>query len=289
MQRARELAARSPVRVRRPGLHLLLLRSARSGATTAAYRTIAQCGSDVTKLRTAADAGRDGHREPATSLQPATQLSLAPAAPRRAARRAPPRRMPSPRAPVLAVRPRPRSPRPDARARARARSRPCPSRAIAVPRPATPSTAAHPRFELDSKRFPTLHALGRNLTLAASRGELDPVFGREAEIDRALDVLAKRHGNCPCLVGPAGVGKTSVVRGLAQRIADGREVATLDDRIVVELEAASLLAGTGVRGALAERIAQIKAEVARSEGRVVLFFDELHALLTSDDEKWPPS
>jgi ATP-dependent Clp protease ATP-binding subunit ClpC len=85
-------------------------------------------------------------------------------------------------------------------------------------------------------------------------------------------------------VGPAGVGKTSVVRGLAQRIADGRDVATLDDRIVLEIDAASLLAGTGVRGALAERVAQIKAEVARSDGRVVLFFDELHAVLTGDEE-----
>ncbi|MGH7294957.1 MAG: AAA family ATPase, partial [Polyangiaceae bacterium] len=147
-----------------------------------------------------------------------------------------------------------------------------------------PSAHSQPGFELDPKRFPTLVALGKNLTLAAARGELDPVFGREAEIDRTLDVLAKRHGNCPCLVGPAGVGKTSVVRGLAQRIADGREVATLDDRVVVEIDAASLLAGTGVRGALAERIGQIKAEVARSEGRVVLFFDELQAVLTSDDE-----
>src|ERR1019366_7075536 len=102
----------------------------------------------------------------------------------------------------------------------------------------------------------------------------DPVFGREAEIDRTLDVLAKRHANCPCLVGPTGVGKTSVVRGLAQRIADGADrgaEGTLDDRVVVEIDAASLFAGTGVRGALAERIAQVKAEVARSEGRVVLF------------------
>ena len=92
-------------------------------------------------------------------------------------------------------------------------------------------------------------------------------------------MLAKRHGNCPCLVGPAGVGKTSVVRGLAQRIADGT-----GDRIVVEIDAAGLLAGTGVRGALAERMAQIRAEVAQSDGRVVLFFDELHAVLTADDE-----
>jgi ATP-dependent Clp protease ATP-binding subunit ClpC len=80
------------------------------------------------------------------------------------------------------------------------------------------------------------------------------------------------------------VGKTSVVRGLAQRIAEGRDVATLDDRVVVEIDAATLLAGTGVRGALAERMAQIKAEVALSEGRVVLFFDELSAVLAGDDE-----
>ena len=129
-----------------------------------------------------------------------------------------------------------------------------------------------------------LVAIGRNLTAAAARGELDPVLGREAEIDRTLDVLAKRHGNCPCLVGPAGVGKTSVAHGLAQRMAEGKDVGPLDDRVIVEIDAAGLLAGTGVRGALAERMAQIRAEVAHSEGRVILFFDELHAILTADDE-----
>jgi ATP-dependent Clp protease ATP-binding subunit ClpC len=152
--------------------------------------------------------------------------------------------------------------------------------------PPAASTGGHPRarFELDPKRLPTLTSIGRNLTLAAARGELDPVFGREAEIDRTLDVLAKRQENCPCLVGPAGVGKTSVVRGLAQRIADGRDVVSLDDRIVIEIDAASLLAGTGMRGALAERMAQIKAEVARSDERIVLFFDEIHVVLAADEE-----
>jgi ATP-dependent Clp protease ATP-binding subunit ClpC len=129
-----------------------------------------------------------------------------------------------------------------------------------------------------------LAAVGHNLTLAAARGELDPVFGREAEIDRTLDVLAKRQGNCPCLVGPAGVGKTSVVRALAQRIAEGRETSAFGDKIIFELTASGLLAGTGVRGALAERMAQIKAEVGRAEGRIVLFFDELHVVLAADEE-----
>jgi ATP-dependent Clp protease ATP-binding subunit ClpC len=148
------------------------------------------------------------------------------------------------------------------------------------------STSASPgsRFDLDPKRFPTLTALGHNLTLAAARDELDPVFGREAEIDRTLDVLAKRHASSPLLVGPAGVGKTSVVHGLAIRIAEGHEVSSLDDRILVAVDVPALLAGTAVRGALAERMAQLKAEIARSAGRVVLFFDEIHALLAADDE-----
>jgi len=140
-----------------------------------------------------------------------------------------------------------------------------------------PSKGAE-RFELDPKRFPTLVQIGKNLTAMAARGELDPVAGRDEEIERTLDVLAKRHANNPCLVGVTGVGKTSVVRGIARRIAAGEEVLSLDDRIVIEIDPTSLLGGTGVRGALAERIVQIKTEVMRSEGRVVVFFDEIHAL-----------
>jgi ATP-dependent Clp protease ATP-binding subunit ClpC len=134
------------------------------------------------------------------------------------------------------------------------------------------------RFELDPKSFPMLAQIGRNLTAMAARGELDPVVGRDEEIERTLDVLAKRHANNPCLVGVAGVGKTSVARGIAMRIAAGKEVLSLDDRIVVEVELSALLGGTGVRGALAERIVAIKTEVARANGRVVVFFDEIHAL-----------
>ena len=156
------------------------------------------------------------------------------------------------------------------------RARPAASSSPSVPSSQTAQAAA--RFELDPKRYPTLAQIGRNLTAMAARGELDPVVGRDEEIERTLDVLAKRHANNPCLVGVTGVGKTSVVRGIAARIAGGQDVASLDDRIVIEIDPTALLGGTGVRGALAERIVQIKTEVTRSEGRIVVFFDEIHAL-----------
>jgi ATP-dependent Clp protease ATP-binding subunit ClpC len=155
-----------------------------------------------------------------------------------------------------------------------------PSPTPTVP-PASP-TEPDLRFELDPQRFPMLTALGKNLTKAAARGELDPVVGREAVIDQTLDVLAKREGNNPCLVGVAGVGKTSVVRGLAQHIAAGRDAGALDDRIVIQIPIGELVAGTGVRGALAARLGAIKKEVMSARGRVVIFFDEIHQLFTGD-------
>jgi ATP-dependent Clp protease ATP-binding subunit ClpC len=267
LQRARELAARSPTREAN-AIHLLFTLC--QERATAAYRTIAQCGSDVTKLRTAAMQAAMGMVVTRRTPQ-ATQLLLPPntPAPRSSARST------SAKAPQPIVR------KPAAAAVPVATARPKRHR---QPSPTSFPGGASPGFELDPKRFPTLTSLGKNLTLAASRGELDAVFGREMEIERTLDVLAKRQGNCPCLVGPAGVGKTSIVRGLAQRIADGSEVTLLDDRIVIEIDSAALLAGTALRGALAERMAQMKTEVERSDGRVVLFFDELHAVLASDDE-----
>ncbi|HXK17518.1 MAG TPA: ATP-dependent Clp protease ATP-binding subunit, partial [Polyangiaceae bacterium] len=132
------------------------------------------------------------------------------------------------------------------------------------------------------QRFPLLCELGKNLTLAAARGELDPVVGRDDVIEQTLDVLAKREGNNPCLVGVSGVGKTSVVRGLAQRIAEGRDVQALDDRVVIQIPIGELVAGTAVRGALAGRIAQIRKEVLAARGRVVLFFDEIHQLFLGE-------
>ncbi len=235
LQRARELAARSPQR-EVTAIHVLfaLLQERK----TAAFQAITQCGSDVTKLRTAAmqiAMGIVSQRRVTAAVQ--LPLAAAPAS-------SPPPS--SPRASAMAPSPAPmvvpvRMPAP---APMPVQARPKRHRAP------VPSSAANPaaRFELDPKRFPTLCALGRNLTAAAARGELDPVFGREAEIDRTLDVLAKRHGNCPCVVGTAGVGKTSVVRGLAPRIAEGRDVATLDDRIVVEIGASGCWQGPACAG-----------------------------------------
>ena len=158
-----------------------------------------------------------------------------------------------------------------------------PAGAAAAAAPAEPARlAGEQRFQLDPQRFPLLCELGKNLTLAAARGELDPVVGRDDVIEQTLDVLAKREGNNPCLVGVSGVGKTSVVRGLAQRIAEGRDVQALDDRVVIQIPIGELVAGTAVRGALAGRIAQIRKEVLSARGRVVLFFDEIHQLFLGE-------
>ncbi|WP_437608376.1 ATP-dependent Clp protease ATP-binding subunit [Sorangium sp. So ce834] len=133
------------------------------------------------------------------------------------------------------------------------------------------------RFTLDRARFPALASLGHNLSLAAAQGELEPIVGREHEIEQALDVLAKRHANNPCLLGPAGVGKTSVARGIAHRLAfEERE-----PRIVVELVPSELLAGTGARGALSERLSALRAELREAGGRVILFIDGMSELFGS--------
>ena len=109
-----------------------------------------------------------------------------------------------------------------------------------------------------------LAKLGRNLTELASLGRIDEVVGRDAEIERLLDVLARRRSNNPILVGPPGVGKTAIVEGLARRLArGGKGVRGLEGTIVVELSAGGLVSGTGVRGALSERMRRLQFEVKR--------------------------
>ncbi|UCH29280.1 MAG: ATP-dependent Clp protease ATP-binding subunit [Myxococcales bacterium] len=139
-------------------------------------------------------------------------------------------------------------------------------------------------FSLDARMYPTLAKLGRNLTELASLGRIDEVIGRDAEIERLLDVLARRRSNNPILVGPPGVGKTAIVEGLARRLAHGGEgVRGLEGTIVIELSAGGLVSGTGVRGALSERMRRLQFEVKRADGKIVLFIDEVHALFTGGD------
>jgi ATP-dependent Clp protease ATP-binding subunit ClpC len=160
-------------------------------------------------------------------------------------------------------------------------SLPAPARRAAAVTPAPQSAvdAAALALLLDDKEFPILAKLGKNLSWLAAGGLMDEVVGRDQEIEHALDVLAKRHGNSPCLIGAAGVGKTTVARGIAARLAVRRDDGP---RIVIEIPISELLAGTGVRGALASRMASIKREVAAAGGRVVLFFDEIHQLFQGD-------
>src|SRR5690606_10993863 len=109
---------------------------------------------------------------------------------------------------------------------------------------------------------------------------IDPVVGRERELDALLDVLARRRANNPVLVGPPGVGKTAIAEGLALRmVRDAGSCGHLSDRVLIEVSAGALVSGTGVRGALAEKLRVLRDEVRASEGRVLLFLDEIHAIV----------
>jgi len=159
-----------------------------------------------------------------------------------------------------------------------------PETADEVPPEEDPIVPSSSPFALDAGAYPMLCKLGRNLTEMASLGEIDEVIGRDAEIERLLDVLARRRSNNPLLVGPPGVGKTAIVEGLARKIARGGEgVRGLEGTILVELSAGAMVSGTGVRGALSERMRRLQFEVKRAKGRIVLFIDEVHALFTGGE------
>jgi ATP-dependent Clp protease ATP-binding subunit ClpC len=128
-------------------------------------------------------------------------------------------------------------------------------------------------------RTPTLDQFGQDLTALARDGKLDPLVGRDEEIEQAVEILSRRTKNNPVLIGEAGVGKTAIVEGIAERIAEGEVPATLRDRRVVQLDLAGLVAGTRFRGDFEERLKRVIDEVRDSRNELILFLDELHTLV----------
>lgn len=128
------------------------------------------------------------------------------------------------------------------------------------------------------KNGSTLEQYSRDLTRLAKEGKLDPVVGRENEIQRVIQIISRRTKNNPCLVGEPGVGKTAVVEGLAQRIAEGNVPFTVQDKRVLVLDLSGMVAGSKYRGEFEERIKKVIAEVIE-QGDVLLFLDELHTLI----------
>jgi len=124
----------------------------------------------------------------------------------------------------------------------------------------------------------TLDQFGRDLTSMAREGKLDPVIGREKEIERVIQILSRRTKNNPCLIGEPGVGKTAIAEGLAQRIVDNRVPELLKDKRVVALDLASLVAGSKYRGEFEERLKKVMEEI-RQAGNIIMFIDELHTII----------
>ncbi len=125
---------------------------------------------------------------------------------------------------------------------------------------------------------PVLDNFGRDLTALAEEGKLDPVIGREGEIERVIQILSRRTKNNPVLIGEPGVGKTAIVEGLAQRIGDGTVPEILKDRRVVTLDLGALVAGSKYRGEFEDRLKKVMDEIRRA-GNIILFIDELHTII----------
>jgi ATP-dependent Clp protease ATP-binding subunit ClpC len=249
-------------------------------------------GLDLTSLRNLALSYFTSGRMPRRLL---LQRELPPGVPRAGSGRpvgAPPLAHPPPRTAVLPPRPPPVQKQPlsmrdlvddisEEEVRA-LEALPAPSPASAPPvvapqAPARAPTSPGGRFALDRTQFPMLAQLGKNLTQLAREGRLDPVVGRAREIDETIDILGKRRTNNPVLVGEPGVGKTAVVEGVAQQLVNLK--GALADRLLIELDMGTLVAGTQLRGSFSERLNALKDEVKKADGRVVVFIDEIHTLI----------
>lgn len=239
---------------------------------TVAYRLLERSGAPLTELRNVAVSYITGPLPRRFRTLP-RQEKRATVSPKRPSRASAPaaretRATPPPRRSVSETPPMP-SPEP-----------------AAAPEPVTPrrayvsaTTARLGPLRLEDVA-PALASCSVDLTAQARDGLLDTAIGREREICSIVDILGKRRANNPVLVGPAGVGKTAIVEGLAVKIARGDDdVETLHDRMLVALDTGALVAGTGLRGAFSERLGAIKAEVAAAERNIIVFIDELHTLI----------
>jgi ATP-dependent Clp protease ATP-binding subunit ClpC len=148
----------------------------------------------------------------------------------------------------------------------------------AVAEPGAPSAPVH-RWALDPDIFPLLTRLGRNLSAEAAAGRIDPILGRRREIEALVDILGKRRANNPCLVGEPGVGKTAVVEALALHAVEAPPKSRESRWVIVSLDVGSLLVGTHLRGSFSEKLQTLREEVKKADGRIIIFFDELHTLI----------